>query len=216
MSSTSAIAAGRGLATCGRCGLLAEAEYAEGVAAACPRCGTGLHLRRVDSAERTGALLLAAAICYLPANVLPVLVTTSLGGSEADTILGGVVRLYDSGSWILALIVLVASIMIPLGKIAVLTCLLAVTRRGRPAHPRDCTRLYRLVALVGRWSMLDVFVGAFVIAVVQWGPFMSERSGPGLPFFAATAVLTMLASMAFDPRLVWDAQAGRRDDGRDR
>jgi paraquat-inducible protein A len=211
MSSTSAIAAGRGLATCAVCGLLATAEDADGAAAACPRCGTTLHLRRVASVERTGALLLAAAICYVPANVLPVLVTTSLAGSEADTILSGVVRLYDSGSWILALIVLVASVMIPPGKIAVLTCLLAVARWGRPARLRDCTRLYRMVEHVGRWSMLDVFVAAFVIAVVRWGPFMSERSGPGLPFFAATAVLTMLAAKAFDPRLVWDGDAGRRD-----
>jgi paraquat-inducible protein A len=216
VSSTSAIAAGRGLATCAGCGLLSKAGDGEGAAAACPRCGTRLHLRRVDSAERTGALLLAAAICYLPANLLPVLVTTSLGRSDSDTILSGVVRLYDSGSWILAAIVLIASVIIPPGKIAVLTYLLAVVKRGLPADRRDCTRLYRLVELVGRWSMLDVFVAAFVVAVVNWGPFMSERPGPGLPFFAATAVLTMLAAVAFDPRLIWDLETGRRGDVRDR
>jgi paraquat-inducible protein A len=213
VNTTSDIAAGRGLATCGICGLLAPAQDAEGAATACPRCGTRLHPRRAASIQRTGALLLAAAICYVPANLLPVLLTTSAGVDEADTILGGVVSLYGSGSWILALVVLVASLVIPAAKIVVLTWLLAVASRRRPAtHPRDCTRLYRLVGLVGRWSMLDVFVAGFVIAVLQWGPFLSERSGPGLPFFAATVVLTMLAAMAFDPRLVWDAAAGRRDD----
>jgi paraquat-inducible protein A len=213
VNSTSTIAAGRGLATCGICGLLAQAQDHQGAAMACPRCGTRLHPRRAASIERSGALLLAAAICYVPANMLPVLLTTSTGMSEADTILGGVVSLYTSGSWFLALIVLVASLIIPAAKIGVLAYLLAVASRRRPAtHPRDCTRLYRLLGLVGRWSMLDVFVAGFVIALLQWGPFLSERTGPGLPFFAATVVLTMLATMAFDPRLVWDAAAGRRDD----
>jgi paraquat-inducible protein A len=217
MNAASAIAAGRGLATCGSCGLLAQAQEAEGAAAACPRCGTRLELRRAASLEQTGALLLAVAICYVPANLLPVLVTTSTGVSEADTILGGVVSLYTSGSWVLALIVLVASLVIPAAKIAVLAWLLVVARWRRPAtRSRDCTRLYRLLGLVGRWSMLDVFVGGFVVAVVQWGFFMSERSAPGLPFFAATVVLTMLAAKAFDQRLVRDAQAARRDDARTR
>lgn len=216
MSATRATAAARGLATCGTCGLLSKADDGEGAPASCPRCGTRLHLRRIDSAERTGALLLAAAICYVPANVLPVLITTSIGASEGDTILSGVVRLYGSGSWILAGIVLIASIAIPAGKIAVLAYLLAAVKRGRPKHLRDATQLYRVVEIVGRWSMLDVFVAGFVVAVVQWGAFLSERSGPGLPFFAATAVLTMLAARAFDPRLLWDAQAGNEADVRAR
>jgi paraquat-inducible protein A len=212
VSAAIAVAAGRGLATCGGCGLLSRAGNTDAAAAACPRCGTALHLRRVASAERTGALLLAAAICYVPANLLPVLVTTSIGGSQTDTILGGVMRLYGSGSWVLALVVLVASVMIPAGKITVLGYLLVAARWRRPVRRSDCTRLYRLVALVGRWSMLDVFVGALVVALVQWGSYMSAASGPGLPFFAATAVLTMLAAMAFDPRLLWDSGTGRRHD----
>jgi paraquat-inducible protein A len=211
VSFASAIAARRGLATCGVCGLLSGAEDTDGAAASCPRCDAVLHLRRPASAERTGALLLAATICYVPANVLPVLVTASIGGSEADTIVGGVVRLYGSGSWILALVVLVASVVIPTGKIAVLGYLLAAARWRRPVRRRDCTQLYRLVALVGRWSLLDVFVGALVAALVQWGSYMSATTGPGLPFFAATAVLTMLAAMAFDPRLVWHEETGRLD-----
>jgi paraquat-inducible protein A len=210
------MAAERGLATCGGCGLLSRAEEGDGAAASCPRCGTRLHLRRVDSVQRTGALLLAAAICYVPANVLPVLVTTALGGTGGDTIVSGVARLYDSGSWFLAAIVAIASVMIPPGKIAVLACLLFVVKRRHAAHSLDCTRLHRLVRFIGRWSMLDVFAAAFVVSVVQWGAFMSETPGPGLAFFAATAVFTMLAAMAFDPRLIWDVDAGRQADARSR
>ena len=202
VSSGMPTAADRGLATCRSCGRLSKWS---GARASCPRCGVRLRARHPESIDRTAALLVAAAICYVPANILPVLDTTTLGGTEADTILGGVVRLYQSGSWILALIVLVASLMIPLGKIAVLASFLVVVKRGIATDLRQSTRLYRLVAFIGRWSMLDVFVDAFVVALVQLGALMSVRPGPGVPFFAATAVLTMFAAMAFDPRLLWDA-----------
>ncbi len=172
----------------------------------------GIRLRRNESTARTAALLIAAAICYVPANILPVLVTTTLVGSEADTILGGVARLYDSGSWILALIVLIASVMIPLGKIGVLTYLVVVIERGIATDVRQYTQLYRMVAFIGRWSMLDVFVDAFVVALVQLGALMTVQPGPGVPFFAATAVLTMFAAIEFDPRLLWDKLSARRAD----
>jgi paraquat-inducible protein A len=173
-----------------------------------------LRSRREDAIARTVALLAAAAICYVPANVLPVLVTTTPQGSEADTIFGGIVLLYDSGSWILALVVLVASVMIPIGKIAVLGFLAIVSTTNVSASERECTRMFRLVAFIGRWSMLDVFVDAFVVALVQLPPVMSVRPGPGVPFFAATAVLTMLAARTFDPRLVWDRMPASPAHGR--
>ena len=154
---------------------------------------------------RTLALIVAAVICYVPANALPVLVTSTPDGVQSDTILDGVLLLQRSGSWTLALIVLVASVMIPLGKMAVFGYLCVVVRYRLSTNPRECTRLFRMVAFIGRWSMLDVFVDAFVVALVQLPPFMSVRPGPGVPFFAATAILTMLAAMAFDPRLIWDA-----------
>ena len=195
-------AAQRGLAACGECGRLSN--FSRGGASKCPRCGVSLYSRKSKSVERTAALLLAAAICYVPANILPVLVTTTLGGTELDTIMGGVALLYESGSWVLALVVLIASVMIPIGKIAVLVYLLFVATRAVPTDHRQCTRLFRMVEFIGRWSMLDVFVDAFVVALVQLGPLMSVRPGPGVPFFAATAVLTMFAANAFDPRLMWD------------
>lgn len=197
-----ATAAQRGLAACRGCGLLSN--FSRAAAAECPRCGASLHSRKSKAVERTAALLIAAAICYVPANVLPVLVTTTLGSSEPDTILGGVALLYESGSWVLALVVLVASVMIPIGKIAVLVYLVFVAKRTVATDQRQCTRLFRMVEFIGRWSMLDVFVDAFVVALVQLGPLMSVRPGPGVPFFAATAVLTMFAASAFDPRLMWD------------
>ena len=128
--------------------------------AICRRCGEKLEFRRQESIEKTWALIIAATICYIPANVLPVFTTITLGEEEPDTILSGVAFLYTSGSWPLALIVLVASVMIPLGKLAALAYLLITVQRGSIANNRERTQLYRIVEFIGRWSMLDVFVGS--------------------------------------------------------
>jgi paraquat-inducible protein A len=156
--------------------------------------------------------VIAAAICYIPANVLPVLNTTSLGETEADTILGGVAFLYASGSWPLALIVLIASVMIPLGKLVALVYLMLTVQRGSITNNHERTRLYRIVEIIGRWSMLDVFVVAFTVALVQLQPLTSVAPGAGVLFFAAVVVLTMLAAESFDPRLIWDASSGQQAD----
>ena len=196
-------AAVAGLVACESCGLLSRS--AGGVPSRCARCGAGLASRRPNSIQRTWALAIAAAICYVPANILPVLTTQTLASSRSDTIMSGVAALYTSGSWPLALIVLIASVMIPLGKLAALTYLLISVRLGSANGTRDRTRLYRMIELIGRWSMLDVFVVAFVVALIQFQPVMASQPGPGLPFFAAVVVLTMLATTSFDPRLLWDA-----------
>ena len=141
---------------------------------------------------------------YVPANLLPVLDTTTPQGTEGDTILGGVIFLYTSGSWPLALVVLIASVMIPLGKLISLAYLLISVQRGSAKGNRERTRLYRMVAFIGRWSMLDVFVDTFTVALVQLSPLMSVEPGFGVLFFAAVVVLTMLAAESFDPRLIWD------------
>jgi paraquat-inducible protein A len=193
-----------GLVSCETCGLLTQpASLAE--PGFCPRCGSELESRRHRSIERTWALVIAAAICYIPANMLPVLGTTTLGSTEYDTIMGGVVFLFTSGSWPLALIVLIASVMVPLGKLVALGYLLITVQRGSIQGGRQRTRLYRMVELVGRWSMLDVFVDTFTVALVQLNPLMSVHPGPGVLFFAAVVVLTMIAASTFDPRLIWDA-----------
>jgi len=197
-----------GLLSCETCALLTRpADAAE--PGYCPRCGGELAWRRHHSIQYTWALVIAAAICFIPANVLPVLSTTTLGSVDSDTIMGGVVFLYTSGSWPLALIVLIASVMIPLGKLVALAYLLITVQRGSLGGSRERTRLYRMVKFIGRWSMLDVFVDTFTVALVQLQPLMFVEPGPGVVFFAAVVVLTMIAAESFDPRLIWDSLANR-------
>jgi paraquat-inducible protein A len=209
MSAATLSAAEAGLVSCTTCHLLSRPADA-GRPGHCPRCGTALAWRRHHSIQYTWALVIAAAIFYIPANLLPVLTTTALGSTESDTIMGGVVFLYQSGSWPLALIVFVASVTIPLGKLVVLGYLLIQVQRGSVKNQHDSTRMYRLVEFIGRWSMLDVFVDAFVVALVQLQPLMSVEPGAGVIFFMAVVVLTMLAAQTFDPRLLWDTPSERR------
>ena len=164
-------------------------------------------------AKSTPAIEKAAGVSGIPANVLPVLTTNALGSSESDTILGGVMLLYNTGSWPLALIVLVASVMIPLGKLIALAYLLITVQRGSVKNMHDRARIYYLVEFVGRWSMLDVFVDAFVVALIQLQPLMSVEPGLGVVFFMVVVVLTMLAAQAFDPRLIWDPLHSEHADG---
>jgi paraquat-inducible protein A len=204
MTAAAATAAQAGLMACEACQMLSR-PAGEGQVSYCRRCGEKLEFRHHDSVQKTWALVIAAAVCYLPANMLPVLNTTTLGSSEADTILGGVAFLYATGSWPLALIVLIASVMIPLGKLVALVYLLLTVQRGSVTSNHERTRLYRLVEIIGRWSMLDVFVATFTVAMVQLQPLMSVAPGAGVLFFAAVVVLTMLAAETFDPRLIWDS-----------
>ncbi|MEO8740202.1 MAG: paraquat-inducible protein A [Casimicrobiaceae bacterium] len=204
MSSHALGAAQVGLVSCTTCGLLSRPAV-PATPGYCPRCGAKVVWRRRNSVQYTWALVIAAAICYIPANVLPVLRTTSLGSTEADTIMGGVIFLYESGSWPLALIVLIASVMIPLGKLVGLGYLLITVQRGSQVKSHQRTRLYYVIEFVGRWSMLDVFVDAFIVALVQLSPLMSVEPGLGVVFFMTVVILTMLAAQTFEPRLIWDA-----------
>jgi len=204
MNAAPLTAAQAGLVSCETCALLLRpADPAE--PGYCPRCGGKLESRHHHSIQYTWALLTAAAICFVPANVLPVLSTTTLGSSDAENIMGGVVFLYTSGSWPLAAIVLIASIMIPLGKLVALAYLLITVQRGSVRGSRERIRLYRMVEFIGRWSMLDVFVDTFTVALVQLQPLMFVAPGPGVLFFAAVVILTMIAAETFDQRLIWDS-----------
>jgi paraquat-inducible protein A len=194
----------QGLQSCEGCGLLSHPVPGEHEGR-CPRCDEELVFRKPASLQRTWAYLIAAAVCYVPANLLPVLTTTTAAGAESDTILQGVVLLWSPTGWPLSLIVLFASIMIPSAKIVALMYLLISVQRGSVANNAERIRLYRMVEFIGRWSMVDVFVDAFTAALVQLQPLMSVEPGPGLFFFAAVVVLTMLAVESFDPRLIWDA-----------
>ncbi len=208
MSATALTAMQLGLQSCEGCSLVSRPAPGadEGC---CPRCGEVLTFRKPASLERTWAYLIAAAICYIPANVLPVLTTTTAGGEESDTILQGVVLLWSPTGWPLSLIVLVASIMIPVGKIVALAYLLVSVQRGSAKNNEQRVRLFRLIQFIGRWSMVDVFVDTFTAALVQLQPLMSVSPAAGLFFFAAVVVLTMLAVESFDPRLIWDSITAR-------
>ena len=198
-----------GLQSCETCHLLSRpAPGAE--EGRCPRCDEELRFRKAASIQRTWAYVIAAAICYIPANLLPVLTTTTATGTDSDTILQGVVLLWSPTGWPLSLIVLFASIMIPSAKIVALAYLLISTHRGSVKNNEQRIRLYRMVEFIGRWSMVDVFVDTFTAALIQLQPLMSVEPAPGLLFFAAVVVLTMLAVESFDPRLIWDATNAKR------
>jgi len=190
-----------GLVACHRCHLLCRQTAGP---ADCPRCGAPLHSRKPNSIARTWALVLAATVFYIPANVLPVTITTSLGIVQSDTIMSGVIYFIHSGSWPIALVIFVASIFVPILKLLILSFLLISVQRRWQWRPVDRTRLYRLTEAIGRWSMLDVFVVTILVALVHLGALASIKAGPGAVFFAAVVVVTMLAAEAFDPRLIWD------------
>lgn len=203
MPESVATAAGAGLLGCHACGQLSRPAPG-GHAQRCPRCGAHLHLRKPNSIGRTWALLVAAVIFYIPANVLPVMDTSSLFGSQRDTIMSGVVFLWTSGSWPLALLIFFASIMVPLLKISSLVFLLLSVQFRSSWRPVERARLYRLVEIIGRWSMLDIFVVGILVALVQLQALATIKAGPGAIAFGAVVVLTMFAAMTFDPRLIWD------------
>jgi paraquat-inducible protein A len=197
-------AARRGLLACHVCKLVSRADRSL-EAECCPRCGARLHLRKPDSIARSWAFLLAAMILYIPANLLPMTYINTLFGEEIDTIMSGVVILWTSGSWPLAVVVFVASIMVPMLKIMALMFLLVSVQLRLSWQPIQRTRLYRLLELVGRWSMLDIYVITFLVALVQLRALATIRAGPAAVCFGAVVVLTMCATMSFDPRLIWDS-----------
>ncbi len=197
---------------CHVCGQLSRApHWVKTVKSLCPRCGATLHHRKPNSLARTWALIIAAMIFYIPANTLPVMTVISFGEGEPDTILSGVVTLIENRMWALALLVFFASFVVPLMKILGLAYLLISVQRRSAWRPQDRTRLYRIVDAVGRWSMLDVFMISILIALVKLGSLATIDPGAGASFFASVVVLTMIAAMTFDPRLIWDAmERGKR------
>lgn len=204
-------AAELGLIGCHVCGQVCSMTGADDGALACPRCGSTLHRRKPAAYARCWALLIAAFLMYIPANILPIMRTASLGDIDDNTILSGVVELWVKGSPGLAVIVFCASIVVPMLKFLALGTLLISSRRGSNWARRQRTQLYRLVELIGYWSMLDVFVVALLTALVRFGYFSLVEPLPGVVFFGLTVVLTMFASMCFDPRLIWDGKEDSDD-----
>ncbi|KWZ34374.1 paraquat-inducible protein A [Burkholderia anthina] len=201
MTRATPTAAREGYASCHACGLVQTIDRPH---AHCARCGSALHVRTPNSIMRTWALLLAAAILYIPANLLPIMRTSSIVGSQQDTIMSGVIYFWTSGDWPLAVVVFVASILVPMLKLGVLTILVTSAQRRAAWRPLQRTRLYRIVERIGRWSMLDIFVVTLTVALVHFRSLAVITAGPGALAFGSVVILTMLASMQFDPRLIWD------------
>ena len=193
----------RSLVACQSCGLLQRVEpLAEGVRVFCARCGSRLRTRKPDSIARTAALSLAALILYVPANAYPIMRMTYMGRASENTIWSGCVALFRSGSYGVAAVVFGASILIPLVKLLGLFFLVLTARSTRWRWDRS--RVFRIVAVIGRWSMLDVFLLSIMVGLVKLGEIATVVPGPGISAFAAVVILTMLASASFDPRSIWD------------
>jgi paraquat-inducible protein A len=192
-------AAESGLASCHLCLKLASQDLHH-----CPRCGTALHVRKTASLQRTLALLITALVLYLPANILPIMITDQLGNSIESTILGGVVLLIQLDSIPIAVVIFIASVMVPLGKMLVMFYLCWSVSHGPPTSERQRTVLYRITEFIGKWSMLDVFVVAILVALIHLSGLLVIRPGGGALAFAGVVMVTMVAAESFDPRLMWD------------
>jgi paraquat-inducible protein A len=185
--------------SCLHCNMLQEP------AAHCRRCGAGLHRRKPESVQITWALILSAVILYIPANLYPVFTIVSFGRGNTSTIIGGVRQLLTGSDWVLAIIIFVASIVVPLIKLIGLAWLLIAVRYPQRRLLRANTKLHRAIESIGRWSATDVFVAALLSGLVMLDNLATVVPGPGVLAFGAVVFLTMVATMTFDQRLLWDA-----------
>jgi paraquat-inducible protein A len=203
-------AADQGLASCHTCGKVTPL-----VEGHCTRCGSHLHLRKPHSLARTWAFLAAAIAFYIPAMTLPVMNVSGFGASSAggtnggSTILGGVITFWNMGSYPVAIIIFTASVLIPLLKVVALIWLCLAASGKLTGAPRSLAITYHITELLGRWSMVDVFVVAILACLVRLGAIMTITPGPAALAFAFVVILTMVSAMSFDPRLLWDQRRGK-------
>jgi paraquat-inducible protein A len=191
-----------GLAGCHICDQVVR--LGDNSSAVCPRCSSTVHYRKPDSINRAWAFLISALIMYIPANTEAMMRTEALGQESSDTIISGILYFLAHGDWPLALVIFSASVLLPLLKIMALSYLLIMVQRKQTLLKKEKTRLYLIAEVMGRWSMVDVFVVAILTALVQMGELSSIQPGPAGIAFAAMVILTMLSAMAFDPKLIWD------------
>ena len=183
---------------CHVCHQLSEGEY-------CSRCNTKTYVRNPHSVQKAAAWLITSIACYIPANLFPIMYTTSLGDESPSTLIGGVIILWQAGSYPIALIIFLASVVVPLAKALILSLLCFLVNKPANNQTKSYTRVYQLTEFIGKWSMIDVFVVAILVALVQLGNLMSVTPGLGTVFFTIMVICQMLAAHAFDPRLLWDS-----------
>ncbi|WP_353219152.1 paraquat-inducible protein A [Salinisphaera sp. S4-8] len=191
--------ASQGAVVCRGCDMMFRPREGE----RCPRCGRRSVAHAADRLQLTWALLVTAVILYIPANIYPIMSTTSLGSTDPQTIIGGVLHLVHTGSWPIAAVIFIASIVVPISKIIALAWLCLAARHGYHHDSRAQMRLYRITEKIGRWSMIDVFVVAVLVALVRAGALMAIEPGPAALCFAAVVIITMVAALTFDTRRLW-------------
>ncbi len=191
-------AAAQGLSACHVCTAVSSET-----ATSCKRCGGRIHSGMDSSIQHTLAWLITSIVFYIPANTLPIMSTRFLGKESTNTLMGGVITLWEHHSYPIAIVIFIASVLVPLGKIIVISWLCATVLLGSEKSFRQKTILYRITELIGRWSMIDVFVVGILVALIRLGEIMSIAPGSAALAFAGMVVSTMLAAMAFDPRLIW-------------
>jgi paraquat-inducible protein A len=192
-------AAEEGFASCDLCGKVSHVAEDH-----CPRCHSPLHVRKPYSLQRTWALLAAAGCLYIPANFLPIMTVEKWGGSEDNTILSGVVTFWQMEAYPVAIVIFTASVLIPILKVAALVWLCLAAQGRTEASPKALTRIYHIIEMLGRWSMVDVFVVSILACLVRLGNVLNIVVGPAALSFAGVVILTMFAASSFDPRLIWD------------
>jgi paraquat-inducible protein A len=195
---------------CNICGLVQRMEELRpGMAAECRRCGSILDEHKADSLGRTAAFSLAALILYVPANIYPILRMDHYGAYSESTVWDGCVKLFQKGQWVVAVIVFLASILIPLFKLLGLFFLVVTARLESARRRKERTWIYRIIRVIGPWAMLDVFLLSVLVALVKLDELATVQPGPGLLAFTAVVVLTILASASFDPKRIWE-EPGKR------
>jgi len=174
--------------------------------AMCPRCGTKLEFRLQNSMMRTWALLITAMIFFIPANIYPIMVVDALTGTVASTIMQGVVLFISAKEYFVALVIFVASIIVPAIKLVGMSIILYSIHKKTDYYYTHRSLMFRFIQFIGRWSMLDIFVVAIMVTLVNFGIVSTIHAGPGATSFGIVVILTMYAAVSFDPRLIWDNQ----------
>ena len=195
----------RGLTDCSVCHAIVKVSIqANGEVAYCPRCDSEVHVRKPDAIQKTWAYLIASIVFYIPANVLPMMHVVTFAGTESDTIMSGVLYFMNTGAYLIAFVIFTASIFVPILKILILIYLLISVQKGSCRHRKRRKKLYVLTEIIGRWSMVDVYVVGTMVALVHFGALTEIKPGMGANFFLLVVIMTMLSAMSFDPKLIWD------------
>ncbi|MGH1370417.1 MAG: paraquat-inducible protein A [Cellvibrionaceae bacterium] len=205
MSFPEGTAAAKGLRSCAICSTLMTPAQAKR-SRRCRVCGASVSLRTPYSIQKTMAFLITSCVLYIPANFLPIMETVSLGRTIQSTIIQGVVQLWQLGSYGVALVIFVASVVVPILKMISISWLSWMVVREKPISHAQANQIYNLTEFVGKWSMVDVFVVALLVALIQFDNIMSIHPGPGALSFAGVVLFTMLSAQAFDVRLLWDKE----------